>query len=485
MKTPFLSIFRNAGLAAAFLLMANSCEVFDLEEEPKSFTAPENFYQNPAQVEAVLSACQSRCFQIWRNAYDNNPGLFRHDDQLAGGDLIIPSDHGADFYALHYANIKDLNFAIAAVNKGTLSKFPASLVDELMGQLRFLRAWNYFQVVRMFGPVPLLTDEHADNYFNLLPSRAPVAEVYGLIESDFQAAIAELPETWPANMGGRPTKDAARGLLAKAYVTMATAPLNDVSYYPKAAALAKEVIDGGRYSLVQDINEVFSMETKYGPEMIWSFNANDNNRATNPKIWSGIYGWGDHSADIWWVDNVYPEQPRKYAYVEILDRDGVRFSDLPNKVPGLKKYLYDAVEDFNKGVSKINIPIIRFADVLLIFAEAENMANGGPTQAAVDAANMVIDRANGYEENPAYPLLTTSMTQDEFDAAITEERGFELCFEYDRWFDLVRKRILKEKSRPEIRDNFSEHIYLFPIPESEIRLNPNMEQNPGYGTSAG
>src|SRR5690606_19990285 len=116
-------------------------------------------------------------------------------------------------------------------NKGTLSKFPASLVDELMGQLRFLRAWNYFQVVRMFGPVPLLTDEHADNYFNLLPSRAPVAEVYGLIESDFQAAIAELPETWPANMGGRPTKDAARGLLAKAYVTMATAPLNDVSYY--------------------------------------------------------------------------------------------------------------------------------------------------------------------------------------------------------------------------------------------------------------
>src|SRR5690606_40039416 len=93
------------------------------------------------------------------------------------------------------------------------------------------------------------------------------------------------------------------------------------------------------------------METKYGPEMMWSFNGNNNNPATNPKIWSGIYGWGDNSADIWWVDNVYPEQPRKYAYVEILDHDGVRFSDLPNKVPGIQKYLYDSWEDFQKGRS--------------------------------------------------------------------------------------------------------------------------------------
>ncbi|HLT71158.1 MAG: RagB/SusD family nutrient uptake outer membrane protein [Bacteroidota bacterium] len=482
MKTNIINrgLFLTAILATVSMLAG--CDAFDLEENPKSFIAPENFFQTPDQIESVLSTCQSRCFQVWRNAYDNNPDLFRHDDQIAGGDLIIQLDHGASFYNLHYANIKDLNFAIAAIVKGNIDNAPASVRDQLMGQLKFLRAWNYFQLVRMFGDIPLLTEETVD-YFNYLPSRAPIADVYQLIVSDFTEAANKLPDDWGA-LVGRPNRWAAKGLLAKVHLTMATAPMNDQSNYAKAAALAKEVIQSNKYSLVEDITKVFSMETKYGPEMMWSFNGNNNNPATNPKIWSGIYGWGDNSADIWWVDNVYPEQPRKYAYVEILDHDGVRFSDLPNKVPGIQKYLYDSWEDFQKGRSIINIPIIRYADVLLIFAEAENMANGGPTQEAVDAVNAVIDRANGYEDNPDYPLLTTSMSRDEFDAAVVEERGFELCFEYDRWFDLVRKRILKERSRPEIQGNFSEHIYLFPIPQKELRLNPNMTQNPGYQTSA-
>src|SRR5690606_22711846 len=192
----------------------------------------------------------------------------------------------------------------------------------LRGRLKFLGGWLSCQVVRMFGPVPLMPEQSTD-YLNTLPSTAPRTDVYALIVSDFMEAIANLPVEWGA-LVGRPTSDAAKALLAKTYITMATYPLNDASNYAKAATLAREVIESGRYSLVTDINQVFSMDTKYGPEMMWSFNANTNNRATNPKIWSGIYGWGDHSADIYWVDSVYPEQPRKYAYVEILDRNGVR-----------------------------------------------------------------------------------------------------------------------------------------------------------------
>src|SRR5690606_9622723 len=119
----------------------------------------------------------------------------------------------------------------------------------------------------MWGPVPLLTDEDADNYFNSLPSRASVTEVYKLIESDFREAIEKLPLQWESSMEGRPTRDAAKGLLAKVYLTMATAPMNDASYYPKAAEMAKEVIEAGNYSLVDSINQVFTMETKYGPEI--------------------------------------------------------------------------------------------------------------------------------------------------------------------------------------------------------------------------
>jgi hypothetical protein len=72
------------------------------------------------------------------------------------------------------------------------------------------------------------------------------------------------------------------------------------------------------------------------------------------------------------------------------------------------------------------------------------------------------------------------MSQEAFDEAVIEERNQELCFEFDRWFDLIRKRILKEKSIPSIQQNFSEDDYLFPIPDVDVELDPNMEQNPGY-----
>ena len=128
----------------------------------------------------------------------------------------------------------------------------------------------------------------------------------------------------------------------------------------------------------------------------------------------------------------------------------------------------------------MSMPIIRYADVLLIYAEAANMANGAPTQDAVDAINQVIDRANDYLPNPAHPLLTIGMTKEAFDEAVIEERNQELCFEYDRWFDLVRKRILQEKSIPDVAQNFTEDDYLFPIPDNDVMLSEGMEQNPGY-----
>ena len=120
--------------------------------------------------------------------------------------------------------------------------------------------------------------------------------------------------------------------------------------------------------------------------------------------------------------------------------------------------------------------------MLLIYAEAANMANGGPTQQAVDAVNQVIDRANGYVENPLHPKMTTSMSQTEFDEAVIQERSWELVFENcDRWFDICRKRILDEvTTRPDYLANFSEDDYLFPIPEVDLELNELLEQNPGY-----
>ena len=116
------------------------------------------------------------------------------------------------------------------------------------------------------------------------------------------------------------------------------------------------------------------------------------------------------------------------------------------------------------------------------------MASGGGTapQAAVDAINMVINRANGFTPNAAHPLLTTAMTTAAFDAAVIQERSWELMFEAsDRWFDICRKRILDDPNvtvRESDRINFSVDDYLFPIPQTDLRINNLLVQNPGYPT---
>jgi starch-binding outer membrane protein, SusD/RagB family len=465
-------------LLIAVVMLAMSCK--KLTEKPISFVQPTDFYTTPSQIEATFAGAMNRVWDYW-GGYGYGMGNFVHDDQYADGDLIIGNNHGSDLWNAHYGAILNLNSAIGAMKAGNLgSSASQEEVDQLMGQAKFIRAWNYFMLVRMFGDLPLLTEDSEDPTTTLI-KRSPISDVYALIISDFTEATEKLPRQWDA-FPGRPTSGAAKGLLAKVYLTMATAPMNDASNYAKAADYANQVIQEGDYSLVTDINKVFSIETKYGPEMMWSLNSNYADINTDPQIYRPglLEGWGDFRVQREW-EEAYPEIPRKHAYV-LTELDGVNYKDWESdQSPFIKKFMYDNQNDYDNYSSIMNMPIIRYADVLLIYAEAANMANGGPTQEAVDAINQVIDRANGYQPIAAHPLLTTAMTKEAFDEAVIEERNQELCFEYDRWFDLIRKRILKEKSIPTIQQNFSEEDYLFPIPDADIELNPELEQNPGYG----
>lgn len=453
-----------------------------LEENPASFVTPENFYTSKAQVEAAFASSMNSLWSAW-DGYSYGFGPFVNDDQIYGGDLNISISQGDGLWKAHYEALLNINNPISAIQKGNLRGADDATVKQLLAQAKFLRAYNYFMLVRMFGAVPLLTEE-TPNTAQLEVPRAPVKEVYALIVSDLTEAAANLPKTWPAAQKARPTSAAAKGLLAKVYLTMATAPLNDVSNYAKAADMALQVMQEGTYSLVPKVDEVFSLANKYGPEMMFSFNSSDDDLATDPQIWApGVMGgWGDFSANPIW-ERKYPAGPRKAAYL-ITEYEGVPYTKWPgNEAAYIRKYLNISTDDFNSYRSTSNIPILRFADVLLIFAEAENGAKGAPTQAAVDAINKVIDRANGNVANPAHPKLTTALSKDAFDKAVIEERNQELCFEYDRWFDLVRKRMLKDVN-PEWTANFSEDDYLFPIPESDLRMNALLEQNPGYPTPA-
>ncbi|HRE51002.1 MAG TPA: RagB/SusD family nutrient uptake outer membrane protein [Flavitalea sp.] len=467
--------FRYLLVALAF--MSVSCK--KLVEKPISFVTPDDFYTTPSQIEATFAASMNTLWDYW-GGYSYGYGPFTNDDQYIGGDLVINNNHGSDLWNIHYRALLNLNSAIRAMKKGNLGTTPQAEVDVLMAQAKFLRGYNYFMLVRMFGGLPLITEDTPDPVTNPV-TRSSIAEVYALIEADFKEAADNLPRQWSADKRGRPTSGAAKGLLAKAYLTMATAPLNQTANYQKAADYAKQVIDEADYSLVTDIRNVFSTATKYGPEMMWSFNSNYADINTDPQIYRPGFmdGWGDVTIQPEW-ERALPHTARKDAYI-LYEIDGVRYEDWSSdQYPFVKKFMYDDQDDFDNYSSIMSMPIIRFADVLLIYAEAANMANGSPTQDAVDAINQVIDRANDYLPNVDHPLLTIGMTKEAFDEAVIEERNQELCFEYDRWFDLVRKRILQEKSIPEIQQNFTEDDYLFPIPDNDVMLSEGMEQNPGY-----
>ena len=465
-------------LFVAVILLATSCK--KLTEKPISFVEPQNFYTTPSQIEATFAGAMNRVWDYW-GGYGYGMGNFIHDDQYDGGDLVIGNNHGSDLWSAHYAAILNLNSAIKAMNAGNLgSSATQEEIDALMGQAKFIRAWNYFMLVRMFGPLPLITEDTEDPTTADIV-RSPIADVYALIVNDFTEATTKLPAKWN-EFPGRPTSGAAKGLLAKVYLTMATYPLKDESKFALAADLANQVIQSGDFALVQDINNVFSIGTKYGPEMMWSLNSNYADINTDPQIYRPglLEGWGDFRVQIEWEESI-PATPRKSAFV-LTELDGKNYKDWESdQTPFIKKFMYDNQDDYNNYSSIMNMPIIRYADVLLIYAEAANAVNNGPTQEAVDAVNAVIDRANGYALIAAHPLLTTAMSEAAFDAAVIEERNQELCFEYDRWFDLVRKEILEEKTViPGFKVNFSPNDYLFPIPDADVELNPSLGQNEGY-----
>ncbi|MEO8766092.1 MAG: RagB/SusD family nutrient uptake outer membrane protein [Ginsengibacter sp.] len=485
MKTRIMYLLRYS-LLSVVILLSFSCSK-KLEEKPISSVPPSSFGNSVLQIEAAYAGSMNYLWNYWEG-YGYAYGPFVNDDQLNNGDLTIPADNADDLWNRHYMALLNINNALGSIKSGNIKGETQETLDGLEGQGKFLRAHNYFMLVRMFGGVPLITEDTPDPILNPM-ARASVADVYGLIVSDLTFAAAHLPESWDG-APGKPTSGAAKGILAKAYLAMATYPLNDPSNYQKAADVALEVMTSGTYHLVDSVDQVFSLNNKYGPEMMWSYNSTYDDIATDPEIWTteDYFGaWGDAAVDTSF-EHRWPDQKRKEAYL-FTDWGGKHYTDFPEQVPYCKKFFfYISADDFQGYSSIVNYPIIRYADVLLIYAEAANMASGGGTapQNAVDAINLVINRANGFVPNAGHPLLTTSMTKAAFDAAVIQERSWELMFENcDRWFDICRKRILDDPNvtvRAADRANFTEDDYLFPIPETDLRINKMLIQNPGYPT---
>ncbi len=318
MKNFIIRLNNLMWMAAVLLMVMIGC--VSLDEEPLDFPSPANFYDTEDQIISGLTGSMGAMYSQWGD-YSYGWGAF-HDDANDNTNLVFSASFNNWVWRAHYRSIADLNPIIQALIDDKLGPTVSQQTkDELMGQAKFLRAFNYFTLVRAYGEVPIITEE--TDLVNGEISRQPVRDVYDLIIADLQTALNGLPEVWD-EFPGRPSKDAARALFAKVYLTMASAPLKDPSHVQDARNMALAVMEGGYHNLIPDVRDVFKIENKLGPENIWCFNATTDDIATPPQIWlpgSMAFGWLDFGTERTWALR-YPDEPRKEAYMILEDWDG-------------------------------------------------------------------------------------------------------------------------------------------------------------------
>lgn len=483
MKIKYSSNFIKIVFLCFSVVTLVSCQ--KLEETPKGLLSPENFYNTPAQCQTVLTGSMDALFGAYRG-YGNGGIRPWADGQIGGTPLNYGATYSPNVWVNHYKAIANINALLKAVKGGSLKEYTAADVTAVLAQARFLRAFNYFTLVRCYGKIPLLTEDTPDLILNPLTpeSRVEIPVMYDFIQADLLFAEANLPG-YDASKPARPNKWTAKGILSKVYLTRATAPVNDATYFAKARDMADDVITNSPYLLLPDFRDVFKTSNKNNKEIIFAYQAtpDDPNSETNYYLGGSTDGYDNYPVTLEFEAS-YPEQPRKHNYIQLdwsLDPNDpnaqvVNFTQTAEQVPNVGKYNIPNITlaEYNSN-SMGGMAILRFADVLLIYAEAANQANNGPTALAVTRLNSIINRANDGTGTEA--IATIAMTKDEFDKKVIDERSFELCFENDRYFDALRKKILKEVNEPFASQNFVPSDYLFPIPVVDATFIGN---NPGY-----
>lgn len=459
-----------------------------LAEDPTSYITASQFYKTQSDATAGVTAIYSELIsdgteQPLYGREINFLADMTTDDLTAGPSAINPNvralssitytstdDRVEVIWRQLYTGISRANAAIDAI---PTIQFDTTLRSRLVRESKFLRALFYFNLVRFYGDVPLVLHNPADasNLSNLKVDRSPAATVYAQIIADLTDA-QNLPISYSGADIGRATGGAAKSLLVKVYLTQQN--------WTAAISKAQEVINGPYgYALFPNYADVFNPATKNGVEHIFSAQISSNGGLGNSSTLMGANFTG-------FVGNVPADIPADSSvYKQFSSTDTRRavtfYTSLVNPATGLVynfptfyfgKYV-DRSELSTPGQSNINFPILRYADVLLMYAEALNEVQG-PVPAAYSAINQVRVRANTGN-------LTTGLSQTAFRDSLYAERRREFVQEAQRWFDLVRtNQLVQAVSKVASKTNVSAKNYLFPIPASETSLNPGLTQNPGY-----
>ena len=376
----------------------------------------------------------------------------------------------------------------------------------IMGEAYFLRAFQYFYLVVMFRNVPLIT-KPAASLAEVRKAPAKPEQVWQQIIGDLQKAQSFLPKTWNDANLGRATWGAATGLLGKTYLYRSG--IDNTNEYAQAVAEFKKIMDSGVYKMMKNHKDNFGSELENNPESLFEIQhesetigwATDTPNDLRAAAWEpdiappGFTSQSGMLINSWVKEAFLAEKtsdgktdPRAFSTI-VYDYPGAMMYEKPfakafddQKTVAVRKYL-----DFRPGKTQsdfgfagfpsvINLRIMRYADILLMFAEAENEANGG-SAAALDALNQVRTRAN-------MPPRTAT-DQATLRQQIRDERVLELIFEGDRYHDLLRWGKIPEAITNDLKSNAGGSQYVpgreyLPIPQIEVDTNPLYPQNKGY-----
>lgn len=473
-----------------------------LTENPQSVIVASQFYKTPSDAIAAVNAAYST---LNTDPAGDFPMYGRDLNLLTGNgsddQVFSPSNTNPDVRALgtatyvssndrvkknwqqHYYGISRANVAIDNISSINID---TTLRNRLVREARFIRALLYFNIVRFWGDAPLvLHDPTTVDVDKVKIKRSPKDSVYAQIIADLSDAV-NLPASYSGADIGRATSGAAHALLAKLYVTRRqwNAGLNELQQTLTAGSFAGATGKYG-YDLFPNYLDAFQKATKNGREHVFSVQFESNLGAKNSSQQLSSTNFASFNPAV------YPgDIPADHLY-DIFDSVDTRkavtfFTTLYNAATGqtvnfgaprFAKFIdYSLSPLTNQAQSGINYPVIRYADVLLLYAEVLNELNGGPTTDAYTAINRVRNRAH-------LPNLTGGLGQQDFREAVFLERRKEFVQEGQRWFDLARRgstvlvdalHALPAKSAASAKDT------LFPIPQAEIDLNNALTQNGGW-----
>lgn len=467
------------------LLIFVSCEDI-LEEKPKTL-AVEVFYNTSEEVETSVNAIYT---PLSGNIVEQTVILDAHTDwgygrgsradynAMQGFNAANINNAGIRWNAFYLA-IRNANLVIENAPNG--SDISQADIDKNVAEAKFLRAFAYFQLVRNWGSIPLRTEE---NMTEADLAKSPVADVYTLIVSDLSFAESNLPEVQA--LVGKPTKYSAKTMLADVYLTLGK--------YAEARDKANEVIQSNKYSLVPVKTKTDYQWNLFGPvivtttEEIFYFKYTRQKGKGNWILFvlnhpsTGNYNFGGAYAHYSDASNPFytswnDQDIRKSLW------DKINFGLGPNTLVS-NKYIEPSAAEGNSAGN--DLPIYRYSEVLLIYAEASCMASGGPTAEGIEALNKVHRRAYGKDPKTTSDVdfKISNYNKTTFQDLVLQERAYEFIFEGKRWYDLKRTGKAAEVIKAAKGITIAEKAYLWPIPVSELNFNkaldPATDQNPGY-----